>query len=217
MRLDVSSSRSAPPGFGPFGVGSVQHDHLEQPCHGYTALDSTTSKHPVQLCGACRLADNRLMASRYSSGPTKQATLELWRGCERSGWSLLSQRHACFPRAARTPKRNRGSSDNKASQSPTVEQTALPAPTNPKLPVAAEAEWTTAEGLNISTRFAIHAVRRLQDATVVDWSVTPLSAPGYGLGDRLPSWVDLGLSRTSGGRHQHVPARPSRRERSIER
>jgi hypothetical protein len=35
----------------------------------------------------------------------------------------------------------------KVSQSPTVEQTAPPAPTNPKLPVAAEAEWTTAEGL----------------------------------------------------------------------
>ena len=86
-----------------------------------------------------------------------------------------------------------------ASQSPRVEQTAPPAPTNPKLPVAAEAEWTTAEGLNISTRFAIHAVRRVQDATVVDWSVTPLSAPGYGLGDRLPSWVDLGLSRSSEG------------------
>ena len=86
-----------------------------------------------------------------------------------------------------------------ASQSPTVEQTALPAPTNPKLPVAAEAEWTTAEGLNISTRFAIHAVRRVQDATVVDWSVTLLSAPGHGLGERLPSWVDLGLSRSSEG------------------
>jgi len=87
----------------------------------------------------------------------------------------------------------------KVSQSPTVEQTAPPAPTNPKLPVAGEAEWTTAEGLNITTRLAIHAVRRLQHATVVDWSVTPLSAPGFGRGDRLPSWVDLGLSRTSEG------------------
>jgi hypothetical protein len=85
------------------------------------------------------------------------------------------------------------------SQSPTVEQTMPPAPTNPKLPVAAEVEWTTAEGLKITTRFAIHAVRRLEDATVVDWSVTPLTAPGLGRGDRLPSWVDLGLSRTSEG------------------
>ena len=88
---------------------------------------------------------------------------------------------------------------NSASQSPTTERSAPPAPTNPALPVAAEAEWTTAEGLQINTRFAIHAVRRLADATVVDWSVTPLSAPGYAPGDRLPSWVDLGLSRTSEG------------------
>jgi hypothetical protein len=86
-----------------------------------------------------------------------------------------------------------------ASQSSTTERSAPPAPTNPKLPVAAEAEWLTAEGLQISTRFAIHAVRTLADATVVDWSVTPLSAPGYTPGDRLPSWVDLGLSRTSEG------------------
>jgi hypothetical protein len=86
------------------------------------------------------------------------------------------------------------------SQSPTIEKTEPPPEaTNPNLPVAAEAEWTTAEGLNISTRFAIHAVRRLQDATVVDWSVTPLSAPGYARGADLPSWVDIGLSRSSEG------------------
>jgi hypothetical protein len=88
---------------------------------------------------------------------------------------------------------------NRATQSPTIENTQPPAPTNPDLPVAAEAEWTTAEGLKISTRFAIHAVRRIQGATVVDWSVTPLSSPGYAAGDRLPSWVDLGLSRSSEG------------------
>ena len=88
---------------------------------------------------------------------------------------------------------------NNASQSPTTDRSAPPAPTNPELPVAAEAEWTTAEGLRITTRFALHAVRRLADATVVDWSVTPLSAPGYARGDRLPSWTDLGLSRTSEG------------------
>jgi hypothetical protein len=88
---------------------------------------------------------------------------------------------------------------NRATQSPTIENTQPPAPTNPNLPVAAEAEWTTAEGLQISTRFAIHAVRRVQGATVVDWSVTPLSSPDYTLGDRLPSWVDLGLSRSSDG------------------
>jgi hypothetical protein len=87
---------------------------------------------------------------------------------------------------------------NRATQSPSIDNTS-PAPTNPELPVAAEAEWTTAEGLHISTRFAIHAVRRIQGATVVDWSVTPLSSPDYGVGDRLPSWADLGLSRSSEG------------------
>jgi hypothetical protein len=88
---------------------------------------------------------------------------------------------------------------NEATSSPTIETQLPPAPTNPELPVAAEAEWITAEGLQISTRFAIHAVRRLEVGTVVDWSVTPLSAPGYAHGDNLPSWVDLGLSRTSEG------------------
>jgi hypothetical protein len=87
---------------------------------------------------------------------------------------------------------------NRATQSPSIDNSP-PAPTNPELPVAAEAEWTTAEGLHISTRFAIHAVRRIQGGTVVDWSVTPLSSPDYGIGDRLPSWVDLGLSRSSEG------------------
>ena len=88
---------------------------------------------------------------------------------------------------------------NRATQSPTVENTQPPAPTNPELPLAAEAEWTTAEGLQIRMRFAIHAVRRMQGATVVDWSVTPISSPGHAIGDRLPSWVDLGLSRSSEG------------------
>lgn len=95
-------------------------------------------------------------------------------------------------------KEEPGLFQNRATQSPSIENTP-PAPTNPELPVAAEAEWTTAEGLHISTRFAIHAVRRIQGATVVDWSVTPLSSPGYGRGDRLPSWVDIGLSRSSEG------------------
>jgi hypothetical protein len=88
---------------------------------------------------------------------------------------------------------------SRATSSPTVETTRPPAPTNPDLPVAADAEWTTAEGLQISARFAIHAVRRLEVGTVVDWSVTPLSSPRFGPGEKLPSWVDLGLSRSSEG------------------
>ncbi|HET9777668.1 MAG TPA: hypothetical protein VFP81_00135 [Propionibacteriaceae bacterium] len=95
-------------------------------------------------------------------------------------------------------KEEPGLFQNRATQSPSIENNP-PAPTNPELPVAAEAEWTTAEGLQISTRFAIHAVRRIQGATVVDWSVTPLSSPGFEVGDRLPSWADMGLSRSSDG------------------
>lgn len=95
-------------------------------------------------------------------------------------------------------KEEPGLFENRATQSPSIENSP-PAPTNPGLPVAAEAEWTTAEGLHISTRLAIHAVRRIQGGTVVDWSVTPLSSPGYGRGDGLPSWADIGLSRSSEG------------------
>jgi hypothetical protein len=87
----------------------------------------------------------------------------------------------------------------RATSSPPIEPPELPAPTNPELPVAAEAEWTTAEGLQITTRFAVHAVRRLEVGTVVDWSVTPVSASRYAPGEKLPSWVDLGLSRSSEG------------------
>lgn len=76
---------------------------------------------------------------------------------------------------------------------------APPAPTNPELPVLAESLWITGEGLQVRVRFAVHAVRRIAGATVLDWSATPLSAPGMEWGDRLPAWVDLGLSRTSGG------------------
>jgi hypothetical protein len=74
-----------------------------------------------------------------------------------------------------------------------------PQPTNPALPVAAEAIWTTGEGLRVTVRLAVHAVRRIQGATVLDWSVTPLSARGLGAGDPLPDWIDLGLSRQSEG------------------
>ena len=74
-----------------------------------------------------------------------------------------------------------------------------PQPTNPRLPVAGETVWTSSEGLRITTRFAIHAVRRMAGATVLDWSVTPLSAPDLDRGARIPSWVDLGLSRAAGG------------------
>lgn len=72
-------------------------------------------------------------------------------------------------------------------------------PPNPELPVAAEREWTSAEGLSVTSRFAVHAVRRMAGATVLDWSVTPLSAPGLTVGDDVSSLVDLGLARDGGG------------------
>jgi hypothetical protein len=74
-----------------------------------------------------------------------------------------------------------------------------PQPTNEALPVAGEATWTTGEGLRVTVRFAVHAIRRIQGATVLDWSVTPLSARGLSAGDPLPNWIDLGLARQSEG------------------
>jgi hypothetical protein len=74
-----------------------------------------------------------------------------------------------------------------------------PQPTNQALAVAGEAVWTTGEGLRVTVRLAVHAVRRIQGATVLDWSVTPLSARGLSAGDPLPDWIDLGLSRQTEG------------------
>lgn len=72
-------------------------------------------------------------------------------------------------------------------------------PGNPDLPVAAETVWTSGEGLSVTSRLAVHAVRRMPGATVLDWSVTPLRAPGYTTGDPLPNQFDLGLTREDGG------------------
>ncbi|GAB2588989.1 hypothetical protein [Microlunatus antarcticus] len=75
----------------------------------------------------------------------------------------------------------------------------VPAPTDPRLPVVGEALWTTAEGNDVTIRFAVHAVRRTTGATVLDWSVTPLVGPGRAAGDPVPSGTDLGLDRTLAG------------------
>lgn len=79
------------------------------------------------------------------------------------------------------------------SQSPSP-ATPLPA-TNPELPVAGEAVWTSADGLGVQVRFAVHAVRRVDGGTVLDWSVTPIRAPNLRPGDAVPDSIDLGLSR----------------------
>jgi hypothetical protein len=70
---------------------------------------------------------------------------------------------------------------------------------NPELPVVGEATWTSADGLDITMRIAVHAVRRITGGTVLDWSVTPLHGPGLHANDPLPRRVDLGLSRPGEG------------------
>lgn len=70
---------------------------------------------------------------------------------------------------------------------------------NPELPVAGESVWTSADGLEVQVRFAVHAVRRIDGATVLDWSVTPLRGFNLQPGDPVPVSVDLGLTRVAEG------------------
>lgn len=70
---------------------------------------------------------------------------------------------------------------------------------NPELPVAGDMVWTSGDGQQVTSRYAVHAIRRLAGATVLDWSITPLSAPNVKVGDPLPSSTDLGLSTEAGG------------------
>ena len=68
-----------------------------------------------------------------------------------------------------------------------------PQPTNPELPVLGERLWVSGfTELPITIRIAVHAVRRTEGATVLDWSVTPIAAPGFRFGDDLPP-NDLGM------------------------
>jgi hypothetical protein len=71
--------------------------------------------------------------------------------------------------------------------------------TSRQLPVAGEEIWTSGDGIQLTVRIAVHAVRRIEGGTVVDWSVTPLSAPGLGPNDVVPASVDLGLRRFDEG------------------
>jgi len=70
---------------------------------------------------------------------------------------------------------------------------------NPDLPVVGEAIWTSVDGLDITVRIAVHAVRRVAGGTVLDWSVTPLHGPGLQPNDPVPRTFDLGLSRPGEG------------------
>ena len=66
---------------------------------------------------------------------------------------------------------------------------------NPQLPVVGETLWTSDEGLALTVRIAVHAVRRIPGATVLDWSVTPLSGAGLNNGEPVPASFNLGLTR----------------------
>jgi hypothetical protein len=65
--------------------------------------------------------------------------------------------------------------------------------------VVGEAIWTSADGLDITMRLAVHAVRRVEGVTVLDWSVTPLHGAGLRPKDPLPTTANLGLSRPGEG------------------
>jgi hypothetical protein len=73
-----------------------------------------------------------------------------------------------------------------------------PRKTNPNLPVAGERIWVSGGQVAVTMRIAVHAVRRVERATVLDWSVTPLRAEGFGFGDELPG-TELGLDRPARG------------------
>lgn len=66
--------------------------------------------------------------------------------------------------------------------------------TNPALPVFSDQTWTSADGLGVEVRIAVHGVRRISGATVLDWSVTPVRVPNLFSGDLVQPTVDLGLS-----------------------
>jgi hypothetical protein len=66
---------------------------------------------------------------------------------------------------------------------------------NPQLPVVGETLWTSADGRALTVRIAVHAVRRIPGATVLDWSVTPLTGAGLNNGEPVPTSFNLGLTR----------------------
>jgi hypothetical protein len=90
--------------------------------------------------------------------------------------------------------------NRRPTPAPTAGESSPPVePTNRQLPVLGEQVWTTGEGLDLTVRFAVHAVRRIRGGTVLDWSVTPLPTGGQAAGATVPSTVDLGLTRPDDG------------------
>jgi hypothetical protein len=72
---------------------------------------------------------------------------------------------------------------NHPSTGPTASY--APIPTNPDLPVLGERIWTSGDGRALPFRIAIHGLRRVDGATLLDWSVTPLAQVGLRPGERL--------------------------------
>lgn len=82
------------------------------------------------------------------------------------------------------------------SESSTPEQSD---PADPGLPVVGDAVWTAADETQLSVRIAVHAVRRIPGATVLDYSLTPLADRSHRPGAALASTVDLGLLSSQAG------------------
>ena len=92
-----------------------------------------------------------------------------------------------------------------ASPAASAPKPSLPPPNSPEpgtstsLPVLGEQTWVSGEGLALPFRIAIHAVRRFEGGTVLDWSVTPLASPGLRAGSPLPGSAGLALTRFDQG------------------
>jgi hypothetical protein len=61
------------------------------------------------------------------------------------------------------------------------------------VPVLGDATWTSVDPPGIPIRIAVHGVRRVPGGTVLDWSITALSAPGGVAGATVPGGIRLGL------------------------
>jgi hypothetical protein len=78
--------------------------------------------------------------------------------------------------------------------------------------VVGEATWTSADGLDITMRLAVHAVRRVPGGTVLDWSVTPLHGRGLRPNDPLPQrsiWGSVGQTIQLPARSTALSAGPA--------
>lgn len=61
------------------------------------------------------------------------------------------------------------------------------------IPLLGEATWTPPDTRGIPIRIAIHGVRRVPGGTVLDWSITALSAPVRVPGERIEGGLTIGI------------------------